>query len=968
MAESRSVVTHKTCSRADVTVAHVTSPLDLMETTDSTSQATALLTLLANLVQELHPGRAAPVVTLASRLEQDLGMDSLARVELLLRIERELGLTAAEDAALGAQTAIELLHLLGVKTALTATARAQPEGESVAIELPHTAKTLSDVLRWHAEHNAQRPYLTFYAGDDRSETLNFGELYAGATQVAGGLIERDVQPGQVIALMLPSGLEFFFAFYGILLAGAVPAPLYPPASRAQLEDHLHRQIGILDNAQAPLLISVDEARDYTRVLRSQCSTLRDICTVAELRAGESASPTPLSADALGLIQYTSGSTGQPKGVMLTHANLLANVRAMGEAAAATSDDVFVSWLPLYHDMGLIGACLGSLYYGMQLILMSPLSFIARPIRWLHAIHRHGGTLSAAPNFAYQLCAARLDDAELAGVDLSRWRLAFNGAEPVHPETLEHFCHRFEVYGFARSAMTPVYGLAENAVGLAFPPLHRGARVDTVDRERFARTGEALPSTAADALHFVSGGRALPLHYIRIVDDAGRELPERRQGRLQFRGPSATQGYFRNAEATATLMHGDWRDSGDFAYLADGEAFITGRAKDLIIRAGRNIYPYELEQAVGELAGVRKNAVAVFASRGMGPAEELVVLAETRERDSVRREELRAQIDMLALQLTGSRPDRVLLAPPRSVLKTSSGKIRRVECRQLYEQGAFTDAGVQRRRYWHERLRLVRHGLGTTIRRGLIAATEHLYVGYAWACFILCGIPATLLILLLPNRRLVQMVARVAARIALSLAGIRVRRADNTRLPHDRPLVLVSNHASYMDVIILAATLDVPLHFVAKRSLKTRYFGHVLQRLGTEFVARNDVRQSVDDAERLLARVHQGDGVVFFPEATFTASPGLRPFRLGAFKVAAASGAPVVPIAVRGSRAILRGESRRPHPGRVTVWVGAPIPSHDNSWPGLIALRDRARAEILAHCGEPDLADQVTIALPEWVRP
>jgi acyl carrier protein len=241
-----------------------------METADPTSQATALLALLANLVQELNPGRTAPAVTLASRLEQDLGLDSLARVELLLRIERELGLTAADDAALGAQTPAELLDLLGVKTVLTAPLRTAIAGETGVIEPPHTAETLNEVLRWHAEHHPQRPYLTFYAGDDQRETLSFGELYAGAIQVAGGLIEREVQPGQVIALMLPSGLEFFFAFYGILLAGAVPAPLYPPASRAQLEDHLHRQIGILDNAQAPLLISVDEARDYTRLLRSQC--------------------------------------------------------------------------------------------------------------------------------------------------------------------------------------------------------------------------------------------------------------------------------------------------------------------------------------------------------------------------------------------------------------------------------------------------------------------------------------------------------------------------------------------------------------------------------------------------------------------------------------------------------------------------------------------------------------------------
>ncbi|MFA7386414.1 MAG: AMP-binding protein [Thiohalobacteraceae bacterium] len=938
-----------------------------METTDRTPQADVLVSLLTQLVQELHPGRTVPTVTLASRLEQDLGLDSLARVELLLRIERQLQLTAAEEAALGAQTAGELLQLLGVEASRSMPAPSLAAGTDAPVEIPHAAHSLNDVLRWHAERTPQRRHLTFYAGDDQSETLSFGALYAGAIEVAGGLQARAIQPGQVVALMLPSGLDFFFAFYGILLAGAVPAPLYPPASRAQLEDHLRRQIGILENAQAPLLVTVDEALGYARVLKTQCPALRALCSVGDLRTAGTGAAVDSGADALGLIQYTSGSTGQPKGVMLTHANLLANVRAMGEAAAATSDDVFVSWLPLYHDMGLIGACLGSLYFGMQLVLMSPLGFIARPIRWLHALHRHGGTLSAAPNFAYQLCAARLDDTELAGLDLSRWRLAFNGAEPVHPDTLDQFYRRFAPYGFAREAMTPVYGLAENAVGLAFPPLGRGARVDTVDRERFGNQGVAVPSDAADALQFVSGGRALPLHEIRIVDDQDRVLPERRQGHLQFRGPSATAGYYRNAEATRTLLHGPWRASGDYAYLADGEAFITGRAKDLIIRAGRNIYPYELEQAVSALQGIRKNAVAVFASRGTGPAEELVVLAETRERDPARRQALQEQIDELSLQLTGSRPDQILLAPPRSVLKTSSGKIRRVECRQLYEQGAFGDTGSQWRRYWPQRLRLGLRAGGTLIRRSLRAIGARLYVAYAWFCLLLCGIPATLLILLAPNQRAAQRVVRLASRLVLKLAAIRVHREGGGDLPQDRPLVVVANHASYLDAMVLIAALELPLHFVAKRSLRTPVIGRLLQRLGTEFVARDDVRQSVEDAERLLQRVHRGDAVVFFPEGTFTATPGLRPFRLGAFKIAAESRTSIVPVALRGTREVLRGDSRSPRPGRVDVWVGAPIAGEGTSLTELVELRDQVRAQILAHCGEPDLTGQVSIALPEEVR-
>ncbi len=942
-----------------------------METAPPTDNAAALLSILAQLVQELHPGQSAPVITLASRLEQDLGLDSLARVELLLRIERELKLTAAEEAALGAQTAGELLALLGVAPPATPAGRQQvgPASTAETVEPPDAAATFNDVLRWHAERTPQRRYLTFYSGDDSTQTLTFAELYIGAQQVAGGLIEHGIKPGQVVALMLPSGIEFFFAFYGILLAGAVPAPLYPPASRAQLEDHLRRQIGILDNAQAPVLITVDEAKTYARLLQSQCSTLRALCSVADLRQGEAAPPAAIGADALGLIQYTSGSTGQPKGVMLTHANLLANVRAMGEAAKAGSDDVFVSWLPLYHDMGLIGACLGSLYYGMQLILMSPLSFIARPIRWLNALHRHRGTLSAAPNFAYQLCAARLNDEDLQGLDLSHWRLAFNGAEPVHPDTLETFATRFAAAGLQRVAMTPVYGLAECAVGLAFPPLARGARVDHIDRERFTTEGIAIPvpHDSADALRFVSGGRALPRHEIRIVDDRDREVPERSQGRLQFRGPSATAGYYRNAEATQSLLHGSWRDSGDYAYLADGEVFITGRAKDLIIRAGRNIYPYELEQAVGDLDGIRKNAVAVFATRGDGHSEQLIVLAETRERGVERKQRLREQIETLALQLTGSRPDHIVLAPPRSVLKTSSGKIRRVECRQLYEQGAFTDAGIQSRRYWLQRLRLGARAVKVTAARLATDLRDLSYVAYAWLCFAVVGVPVALALVVLPGRHLRHRVAHWGARLGLALTAIRVEKNGSTPMVRNEPLVIVSNHASYIDAIVLTAVFRLPLHFVAKRALQRPVFGFLLRRLGTEFVARDDVRQSVDDAERVLGGMHHGDGVVFFPEATFTTAPGLRPFRLGAFKVAVQSGAPVIPVALRGTREILRGASWHPRPGRVQVWIGEPIRSTGKDWSDLVALRDQVRTEILARCGETDLAGQVSIALPEEVR-
>ena len=290
-------------------------------------------------------------------------------------------------------------------------------------------------------------------------------------------------------------------------------------------------------------------------------------------------------------------------------------RAMAAAVRATPRDVFVSWLPRYHDMGLIGAWLGSLLVGFPLVVMSPLAFLARPRRWLETITRHGGTLSAGPNFAYELVLERLADDDLDGLDLRMWRLAFNGAEAVSPDTVRRFTERFAACGLAPTAMAPVYGLAEASVGLLFPPLGRVAPVDAIDRDTFARERRAVPARPGDAtaLRFVACGRPLPGHEVRAVDADGREVGERVEGRLEFRGPSATRGYWRNPEQTARLFDDGWLDSGDRAYRADGDIYLTGRVKDIVIRGGRNLYPQEVEEAVGAVDGVRKGCVAVFGS-------------------------------------------------------------------------------------------------------------------------------------------------------------------------------------------------------------------------------------------------------------------------------------------------------------------------------------------------------------------
>jgi 1-acyl-sn-glycerol-3-phosphate acyltransferase len=703
-----------------------------------------------------------------------------------------------------------------------------------------------------------------------------------------------------------------------------------------------------------LLVTVPEAKLLARLLRGDAPTLRQIVTVSELEAADrEPRPVPLGSNDIALLQYTSGSTGDPKGVILTHKNLLASLRAMVGVAGVESKDIFVSWLPLYHDMGLIGAWLASLTFAMHLVLMSPVAFLSRPARWLWAIHRFHGTVSAAPNFAYEICATKLGEGDLDGLNLSSWRWAFNGAEPVSADTVFRFANCFARYGLDPRSLAPVYGLAECTLDLAFPPSRRGALVDLVDRKALTHTGRALPAPPKDpqALKIVACGRALPGHSIRIVDRTGRELPERTEGRVEFRGPSATSGYYRNPEATAKLFDGQWLDSGDLGYLADGEIYLTGRAKDMIIRGGHNLYPYEIEEAVGGIPGIRKGCVAVFGVRDRaGATDRVVVLAETREADPRRREELRAAINNVAVDLLGGPADEVVLALPQSVLKTSSGKIRRAATREAYERGL---VGAARHAVWVQLVRLACRGVMARLRQRLGAAGRVLYGAYVWGLFALVAL-ACLGASFLPGLSLRRASARRLARGLLRATGIRITVEGLERLPRDRPFILVANHASYIDSIVLVGAIPREFAFAAKAELRGRWLiRHALESVGTQFVERFDVKQGVSDTRELAILAGTGQSFAFYPEGTFRRAPGLLPFRMGAFVVSAEAGRPVVPVTLVGTRAVLQDRTWIPQRCPVRVVIGESIETKGGDWEEAVKLRDAARAEILSRCGEPD---------------
>src|SRR5579883_107725 len=648
-----------------------------------------LIAITNQLVAELGGSRREIKLTMSL---QRLGIDSLARAELFLRLERKFDITIPDRIIASAETLQEIIDYIQ-----QANPRVIPLQHNVIKEHgqyssvdPTQAHTLIDILLLYGEKSPDKAHIYFQNEAGGEDIITYEQLLQSSLRVAQGLKQRGLREGETVAIMLPTHPSFFSTFFGILLAGGIPVPIYPPFRAHMLEAYAQLESRILQNAEVRMLVTFEQAEKLSHLLKAFVPSLKEVITHEELIA-----PLPLASSSIfkarsdhaAFIQYTSGSTAAPKGVLLSHYNLLSNIRAYGKAVAVTPDSVAVSWLPLYHDMGLIGMWLGSLYYGIPLIVMTPFSFLTRPERWLWAIHHHRGTHSGAPNFAYELCVRKIEPAMIEGLDLSSWGMAANGAEKVYPATLEAFAKKFAPYGFKRSALMPVYGLAESTVGLAIPPLGREFRIDTVDRKKFEEERLAEPSHSKNTLEFAACGKPLENHEIRIVDEKDQVLPERHVGNLHFRGPSSMQGYYNNPQATQAVFHDGWIDSGDLAYLADGDVFITGRRKDLIIKAGRNLYPAEIEELVGNVEGIRQGCVAAFGAVDQDRnTEQLIVVAETREKNPGQREEIIEKIKQAISTPLDIVPDQILLVAPHVVPKTSSGKLQRAACKTMYLEG------------------------------------------------------------------------------------------------------------------------------------------------------------------------------------------------------------------------------------------------------------------------------------------
>jgi fatty-acyl-CoA synthase len=550
-------------------------------------------------------------------------------------------------------------------------------------------KTIPEALIKAAEgSDAHRGY-TFVSEDGKKETFySFKELADQTARYAEALVQLGLAKGDRVGLIVSQNEDFVFSFLGAMYARLIPVPLSPPLNLGQLGLYLEQIKHILKASETDLLITVPQIKSVLGSLLG--STINKITTIDEINVSTDklAFTMPAEND-FAFIQFTSGSTAKPKGVGLTHKNIITNAHCiMNLGLHASEQDVGCAWLPLFHDMGLIGFVLSPLLTRTSVVFLPPLRFLKRPVEWLQMITRHRGTITFAPNFAFGLCTKRIDESELEGIDLSSLRVAGCGAEPIALATLEKFAHKFSAVGFQKKAFLPCYGLAESTLAVTFAGPENSLKGDYVSLESLTRESVAVPvkpGSSGEAI-ILCCGKPFEGHELRIYDFRGQICNERQVGEIVIRGPSVMSGYFDNKEATEEAIRDGWLYTGDLGYLQDGELYVCGRLKDLIIISGKNYYPMDLESTASEIEGVRKGNVVAFGIQEIGHSNERVVVCAETQNDSRSYSELEKKIRTKVLEVVGIKIDDVLMLKPGSLPKTSSGKLQRRLAQKLYLNG------------------------------------------------------------------------------------------------------------------------------------------------------------------------------------------------------------------------------------------------------------------------------------------
>jgi fatty-acyl-CoA synthase len=539
--------------------------------------------------------------------------------------------------------------------------------------------------RIHHAASSTSAGVTFVSGDVGTR-ISWCDVYADARRAAAVLQQRGIGPGAHVAILGSTSQPLVTATCAVWLAGATTVMLPLPMRLASLDEFVEQTRQRIEHADVALLLAADDFMPFIPT-----AGMPPLFTFSELATAAATAPPFFDidppADSLAVLQFTSGSTADPKGVMLPHHTVCANLDAIAQAAELDPEtDVMVSWLPLYHDMGLVGFLMLPLAHGVELVLGAPQEFLGDPSRWMRWMSHYRGTATAGPNFAWVLATRALARSE--PLDLSAMRIALNGAEPVDCAAVRRFVDAAAPHGLRPGAVYPAFGMAELVIGGTFPRPMDGLRVDRVDRAALEHERRAVPTEGSGARELAILGRAVPGLTLRVVDPmTGVELGDREVGELQISGTSLTTGYYKRPDANAELFDGEWLRTGDLAYLVDGEMVMCGRIKDVIIIGGRNIYPDEVERAIGDLDGVRAGNVVAFGVDGERGKEAIVVVAET---NSDEPSEVARRMAHRVIETIGLPAKEIVLVGAGTLPKTSSGKLQRSRCRTLYTDHSLAD--------------------------------------------------------------------------------------------------------------------------------------------------------------------------------------------------------------------------------------------------------------------------------------
>jgi fatty-acyl-CoA synthase len=557
-------------------------------------------------------------------------------------------------------------------------------------------------VRDAAAHITHKGY-TFLDNDLTPTEWSFAQVSVEAKRIASCLREMGLRKGDRLALILSAPQDFVLCFLGAISAGVMPVPMYPPLVLGRLDNYLDRAAGILRVSGAKAVLTTEELIPMFQPVLGRVSTLKhllNIATLQQMQGKNGFGEVIAQPDEACFLQFTSGSTSAPRGVIVTHRNLVANGRAIFKSVEINPDlDRAVSWLPLYHDMGLIGFVITTLVAQIPVVFIPTIAFVKHPGVWMETVHKYRGTITFGPNFAFDLATKRAPKISRITPDLSCLRVLGCGAEPINPKTMENFIAAFAPWGLKPSAILPCYGMAEATLAIAFDHVHQSMKKLVIDRKAYEEKSIARPLALDEEpldpnnrFELVSCGRTFQDHEVKIVDERGRSLPEGRVGEIVFKGPSVTPGYFQNPEATRQLLKGGWLHTGDLGFILDGDLYVSGRQKDLVIINGRNYPPQAIEWIVEEIAGIRKGSVVAFSVNG-DATEKLIIIAETIMTDH---EELAHIISEQVRSAFSLAVHKVVLVGRGSIPKTSSGKLQRRRTKAMFEGGLLgcTGSGLE----------------------------------------------------------------------------------------------------------------------------------------------------------------------------------------------------------------------------------------------------------------------------------